>query len=107
MGLGGLAGLYGYGAVEVGDTLFDGKPGVGYSSQVESKRVVSGRSETYYLQVAPWGPVEQAGEVSVPSELYEAVQPGELVCMTLHPGRLGAQWYRMGPCGGAGRRDLP
>lgn len=94
-----LAGLYGYGAVAVGDTVFDGKPGVGYSSLVEGKRVVSGRSDTYYLQVAPWGPVEADSEVSVPADLYGAVQPGELVCMTLHPGRLGAQWYRVGKCG--------
>ena len=48
-----LAGLYGYGLITVTDTIFDRTAGVSYSAPVVGKHIVSGRSTTYYLRLAP------------------------------------------------------
>ena len=93
-----LAGLYGYGLVTVTDTIFDGSAGVNYSAPVVGKHTVSGRSTTYYLRLAPWGPLETEKDVSVSSTLYRELAPGEQLCMVLHPGTLHAAWFRVYRC---------
>lgn len=93
-----LGGVYGYGLVAVADTFFDGTAGVSYSAPVVGKHISSGRSTTYYLRLAPWGPVQSEKDVSVSSVLYAEVTPGTQVCAELHPGTLHAAWYRVRLC---------
>ena len=95
-----VAALYGYSAIAVADVFFDSAPGQAFTSQVVGGHVSRGsRSTTYYLRLAPWGPVETAGGVE------RAVEPlprhpvwGDTICLDLHPGRLRAPWFHVAAC---------
>lgn len=93
-----LAAIYAYGTVTMMDSCFDSSTGQPYSTTVLGSRVSRGRSTTYYLRLAPWGPVSVAQDVSVSSSLYRTTQRGETVCLALHPGRLNAPWFRVASC---------
>lgn len=94
-----VAALYGYSAIAVADVFFDNAPGQAFTSQVVDHHVSRGsRSTTYYLRLAPWGPVETADDVSVPSSLYRATHLGDTICLDLHPGRLHAPWFHVVAC---------
>ncbi len=93
-----LSGSYGYGLVTSGDTLPDhGKP-ERYSVSIVGKHTVSGKSTTYYLDLAPWGPIADENKLSVSRRLYDAASIGELACVELRPGYLRAPWYRQVDC---------
>lgn len=93
-----LAAIYAYGTVIMMDSCFDSSTGQHYSTTVLGRRVSRGRSTTYYLRLAPWGPVFMAQDVSVSSSLYHSTQRGDTVCLALHPGRLHAPWFRVASC---------
>lgn len=91
-------GLYGYGAFTVIDTRFDTSAGQVLPVTVSNKHISHGRSNSYHLDLPAWGPRTAPSTVSVRRSLYEAVQPGDVVCITLHPGSLGVPWYAVGLC---------
>lgn len=93
-----LAALSAYGTLTMMDACFDGSPGEHYSTTVMGSRVSRGRSTTYYLRLAPWGPVATAQDVSVPASLYHSTATGDTVCLDLHPGRFKAPWFRVLDC---------
>jgi hypothetical protein len=93
-----IGALYGYGATVAADTLLDhGKPSL-YRAAIEGKHQTQGRSTTYYLDLAPWGPVPGSNRLSVRRSLYDEAQPGDQVCLELHPGYLRTAWYRLIDC---------
>lgn len=94
-----FVGLYSYSLAMVADTLGDHGDVQTYSAQVLGKHISSGRSTSFYLQLAPWGPKTEPSQVSVSSSTYRAVTPGDEVCLQLHPGNLHAPWYRLAACG--------
>jgi hypothetical protein len=93
-------------AVTVVDVRFDPGQTKLYQTTLTNKYESHGKSTSYYLQVPAWGPQTMQTNVGVPSRLYGAVQPGDPICMTLHPGALGAPWYTVAQCaapaGGSG-----
>lgn len=91
-------GFYGYGVVAVADATFDNSPAVPYSSTVVGQHETHGKSTTYYLSLAPWGPVEDVEDVSVPHNVYLGTSVGDTVCLTLHSGSLHAPWFLLVPC---------
>jgi hypothetical protein len=91
--------LYGYGFVAVSDTLLDHAPATAYATQVIGEHEVHGKSTSYILDLAPWGPFDRANKLSVPHSEYVRAQVGDAVCLSLHPGYLHAQWYTRVPCG--------
>lgn len=93
-----LAALYSYGTMGMMDICFDSSPGDSYSTTVVGMHQSHGRSTTYYLRLAPWGPVPLAQDVSVPASLYRATSQGDSMCLVLHPGRLRAPWFRVNNC---------
>lgn len=93
-----LAALYAYGTLGMMNICFDSSAGDPYSTTVVGMHESHGRSTTYYLRLAPWGPVPFAQDVSVSSSLYRATSQGDSVCLMLHPGRLKAPWFRMINC---------
>jgi hypothetical protein len=93
-----IAGLYAYGLTSAVDTLADRAAATNYETTVLSKHVSRGRSTTYYLDLAPWGPFTFAPQVKVPSSTYRAVAEGDEVCIQLHPGALHLPWYRVTDC---------
>lgn len=96
-----LAVLYAYGAVTMTDACLDSSAGKHYSARVLGGHVNRGRSTSYYLQLAPWGPLAGSGDVRVPSPLYHSTAPGDSVCLDLHPGWLHIPWFHVAACSGS------
>lgn len=93
-----LAALYAYGALAMIDVCFDSSTGNAYAAAVIGRHESHGRSTTYYLRIASWGPVPTARDVSVPASLYRTIALGDSVCLDLHPGRLKTPWFRVMDC---------
>jgi len=102
-----FAGIYSYGLAGVADTLPDHSTAKIYSVSVIDKHMSSGRSTSYYLRVEPWGPFQTPNQVSVSSREYGEADPGDQVCLALHPGSLHAPWYQTVPCHGQPASDSP
>lgn len=93
-----LATLYADGALTMLDVCFDASAADHYSTIVMGNHIGHGRSASYDLRLAPWGPVPIAQDVSVSANLYRATAPGDTVCLDLHGGRLRAPWFRVVGC---------
>jgi hypothetical protein len=91
--------MYGYGVVMDADTLLDHAPATTFATSVVGEHEVHGRSTTYYLDLAAWGPFGGTNKLSVPHSEYMQAQIGGAVCLALHPGYLHAQWYTRIECG--------
>jgi len=93
-----FAGMLGYALVTAADTLADTSKASNFTVQVIGKHLSRGRSTTYYLDLAPWGPVEGSSKIHVPRSVYEASGEGDSVCLALHTGRLSLPWYQRVDC---------
>ncbi|HEX4068262.1 MAG TPA: hypothetical protein VHZ09_19740 [Acidobacteriaceae bacterium] len=93
-----LCGIWGFGAGLSADALMDLSPATVYTVTVVGHHVSHGRSTTYSLLLAPWGPGNRSGSVSVPWRLYDSVAVGDSVCLPWRPGALGVAWYRVQLC---------
>jgi hypothetical protein len=91
--------LYAFGVVTVADTLLDRRQPATYATTVLDRHIVHGRSTTYYLDLAPWGPYARENKMSVGHREYASAQIGEAVCLSLHAGYLHAPWYTRVACG--------
>jgi hypothetical protein len=91
-------GLYGYGATAMADVQFDRSVATVIHTSVTSKYLTYGRhSSTYYhLKVLSWGPGPNSLNVS--RSVYDALNPGDQVCVFQHAGALGAPWFKAGLC---------
>jgi hypothetical protein len=93
-----FAGFYGYGVIAAADVVFDNSAAEPYSAVVVGGHVSRGRSTTYYLRLAPWGPIDHEKDVSVNYTVYHHAHLGDAVCATLHNGSLRAPWFRVASC---------
>ena len=93
-----LAVAYGGGVTAMADALLDRSAPHVFQSEVLQKRISGGRSTTWYVRLAPWGPRDQPAEVSVHSSFYSSVQPGQIVCVYLYPGALKIPWFEIAHC---------
>jgi hypothetical protein len=93
-----FAGIYSYGLAVVMDTVADRSNATTYMVSVMGKHESHGKSTTYYLELAPWGPVEKPNKLSVSSSIYSNAEAGDAVCLGVHPGRLHAAWYQLTEC---------
>jgi len=97
-----LFALYGGAALMVIDVRFDtARPQV-FRAAIADKYVRRGRQTNYILAVPPWGPRTRPSTIGVASSLYDSVQVGDPICMTLHPGALGSAWYEAVRCADGG-----
>jgi hypothetical protein len=67
---------------------------------VSDKHITVGRKsgKSYYLDLPPWGPRHDSDAVEVGQDLYDTVEPGQFVCIVLHPGYLAGPWFRIDAC---------
>ncbi|MFI4936567.1 MAG: hypothetical protein ACHP7N_18325 [Caulobacterales bacterium] len=93
-----FGGLYGYSAVRLADVQFDPSAGSVIQAPVLSKYETHGKSTGYHLRLGPWGPTTAPSSVQVSSSTYAALNEGDNVCMTLHPGALTLPWFKLGLC---------
>jgi hypothetical protein len=89
---------YSLGLAIEADTLLDGVQATNYTVQVTGKHIHRGKSTTYYLDLAPWGPLEEPNQIRVVSRIYNDIQQGDQICLALHPGRLHSPWYQLSDC---------
>ncbi len=94
----GCAAAYGYGAVALVDIQFDTSPGTAISATVLGKYAYHGRSQSYHLNLAPWGPRTQPNSVEVSASTYQALNAGDTACLVLHPGVVNLPWFTAGVC---------
>jgi hypothetical protein len=93
-----IGAVYAGGGAALADVRFDASPGQVFEVAVANKYVSHGRSTTYELVLPPWGPQRAGRSVSVPRSIYDAVEIGGPVCVTLRPGALWAPWFTVSPC---------
>lgn len=102
-----FAGLYSYPLVVLADTLLDTASPTSYTVPVIGKHTVHGKSTTYYLDLAPWGPLQNPSKISVSSSFYRDAVRGDQICLDLHPGTFHAPWYQRVDCSIAPVSDAP
>ncbi|MFY9853465.1 MAG: hypothetical protein WAK26_06260, partial [Terracidiphilus sp.] len=88
---------YSFGLAVVVNSMADTSKPTTYVVPVTGKHTGS-KATTYFLDLAPWGPVEEPREIRVSSILYSNKQAGDSICLDLHPGRLHAPWYQRVDC---------
>lgn len=89
----------GVGAPALVNRRFDRSPGQIYQAPVEARRVTGGRGgPSYSLKLGPWGPRTGPSYVPVTRAVYDATQPGDTTCVSLHPGALRMPWYLATRC---------
>ncbi len=89
--------LYFAGAISLANRALDFATPEVFATEVREK-CGSGSSKRYLLRLAPWGPREARTCVEVNRAFYESTAPGDTVCVSLSPGRLGVRWYEVGRC---------
>jgi hypothetical protein len=89
---------YGWGLSAEGDALLDAAAVPAYRVQVLDKHRSGSRHTTYHLTLSKWGPFPGERTVEVARDLYLSVDPGQVVCASLHPGAFGGRWYEVGLC---------
>jgi hypothetical protein len=81
------------------DARADHTPPQLFKVPVTAQWVSHGRRNTsYYIDLPPWGPQHEPDSVRVSTDVYDNVAPGDLVCLKLYPGALGARWYTVDVC---------
>jgi hypothetical protein len=93
-----IAGAYGFGLAGAADAIPDHATPANYSVTVENKHETQGRSTSYYLDLAPWGPIQRPNSLSVSESTYDGTSIGDQVCLDLRPGVLRVQWYQVVAC---------
>lgn len=93
-----FASAYGHGVGIRFDVLADKSIPTLYQTQVVGKHVTRGKSTTWYLSLAPWGPVQNVNDVRVSAARYRSTAQGEAVCLNLGPGALKIPWYQLRDC---------
>jgi hypothetical protein len=91
--LGVLALAYAYGLVLYLNCSFDHADPVRQAAIVQSRRVSSGRTTTYYLSVSPWLGLRETKEISVSRATYQRHPEGSPVQIGLLPGALSIPWF--------------
>jgi hypothetical protein len=89
---------YSFGLAVVVNSMADRSKPDTYEVPVTGKHTESGKSTTYYLELSPWGPLNEPNNLSVSSAMYTDTAAGDAVCLALHSGRLHAQWYQLTDC---------
>lgn len=93
-----LMGAYGYGVGVAGDIVTDQSVPQVFHVSVLGKHVVHGKHTSWDVRLSPWGPVQQAGDVSVSRSFYDSVSAGDTICTNLRRGSIGIEWYTVTNC---------
>jgi len=99
-----IGALYAYGAFFVVDVNADGSRAKLVRVAVMGKHEEHGRDgSSQLLDLPAWGRGIKPASVVVDQSTYDALRPGDPVCVLLHPGALGFAWYEVGVAGSGGR----
>ena len=91
---------YAYGAPMLTNLTFDAATPRVFQAPVQDRNVTFGKGgRRYHVRIGPWGPMTHAVTADVRQRTYDALAPGAIACVTLHPGILGVAWYKVAVCG--------
>jgi hypothetical protein len=93
-----LTGAYAFGLLGQVNVLFDFAPQSVLRSRVIDKHLGHSRIATYHLTLAPWGPVTEAADATLPSADYDRAEIDDPACIRLHDGALGMAWFTVAAC---------
>lgn len=93
-----IGAAYGYGLGMQSDRLLDSSPPRAFTAAVVGKHISSGKSRSFNLHLAPWGPRSYPDNVQVRADFYETVQVGEVLCVDLYPGAIQVPWFVLRHC---------
>ena len=102
-----LLAFHPWGALALGNAVFDRAAPEVSRAAVRGKHVSSGKQTSYELELGPWGPVAEETTVEVARVVYDRVATGDSVCVLLRPGALGARWYVVLRCPDGARPSPP
>lgn len=83
---------YGYGASQTLNLVLDGEAPQVLPAKVLDKQSVWIGTDLRHVRLGPWGPRTEAGLIGAGADLFAAVEPGDVVCVTAHPGALGLSY---------------
>ena len=86
---------YGYGTISLTNAIADSSQPVVYPTVIANKRVSSGKSTTYYLELKKWGDQTEDEEFSVPRWQYDFFNPGDSINVHLRPGTWKMPWIEL------------
>lgn len=86
---------YGYGAVTTLNCMYDESEPETFDATILSKRISSGKSTTYYLELTPWGKQKEIDEVSVSKDLYNKLEKNSRVTIYFMKGRFDIPWFEV------------
>ena len=89
---------YGYGAGMQVNALLDRSTPKSYRVIVTAKHVSHGRSTSYHLRLAPWGPEVNGQDLMVSRSTYAGIKQGDTVCMVWRSGAMGVAWSKLARC---------
>jgi hypothetical protein len=93
-----LTGAYAFGVLGQANVLFDLAPQSVLRSRIIDKHPGRNRTATYYLTLAPWGPITGTADATVPHDVYDRAEIDDPACIRLHDGALGMAWFTAAPC---------
>jgi hypothetical protein len=86
---------YGYGAVVTLNCMYDTSQPEAFNAKVLNKRISSGKSTSYYLELTPWGQQKESDEVSVSKSLYNSLEKNDEVQIYFMKGRFEIPWFNI------------
>ncbi len=86
---------YGYGAVVTLNCIYDKSEPEIFNATILSKRISSGKSTTYYLELTPWGQQTEIDEVSVSKNLYDKLDQNDKVNIYFMKGQFDIPWFEV------------
>ena len=84
---------FSFGTVIHINCYYDNSEAKYFTAKVLDKRISSGKSTSYYLQLSPWGHQKEADEVSISKGLYNRFEVGEEVDIYFRDGKLEIPWF--------------
>lgn len=86
---------YGFGLVIFVNCFYDQSAPEMFSSEVLSKRISSGKTTSYYLELAPWGNRKTAEDVDVSKDFYFQVNQRDTVNIYFMKGKFDIPWFEL------------
>jgi hypothetical protein len=82
-----------YGTIISLNCMNDTKESEVFSTPVLHKRISSGKSTSYYIELPPWGPQKESAEISISKKLYQQLNDNDTVTIRLFKGRFNIPWF--------------
>lgn len=88
-----ISGAYAYGLLITTNAAFDESEPITYDTKILNKRISSGKSTTYYLELDKWGPQSKIDEVSVAKDIYNSKEIGDKAVVYFNNGLYKIPYY--------------